>query len=184
MAATIDYYGNKIRLPEPWERQPKESDVAFEAFVTYRDMGTERSHAKVAQKVGKNKGLISRWSRVHGWTARIEAWTDEQDRIVREELVKGITTMRKNHTAIAEQMLIKALKALQKLPIEEMTPGDIAKTVDVAAKLERLSRGEATERTEGSASVNGKITIASDPYDELTTEELRKLARLSDESET
>ena len=181
MATTIDYYGNKIRLPAPWERQPKESDVAFEAFVAYRDMGTERSHAKVSQKVGKNKGLIARWSRVHGWVARIEAWTDEQDRLTREELAKGITAMRKNHTDIANEMLKKALKAMLKLPVEEMTMQDIARAVDVATKLERLSRGEATERTEGTTEHRGHITVASDPYEELTTEELRKLARLADE---
>ena len=183
MAATIDYYGNKIRLPEPWERQPKESDVAFEAFVTYRDMGPERSHAKVAQKIGKNKGLISRWSRIHGWTARIEAWTDEKDRKTREELIKGITDMRKNHVGIAEQMLVKALKALQKIPVEEMTMQDIARAVDVGAKLERLSRGEATERTESKNEISGKVTVTSDPYEELTTEELRRLAKLADGSE-
>ena len=172
-----------IYTPEPWERQRKESDKAFEAFAAYRDMGAERSHAKVAQKIGKNKGLIARWSRVHGWVSRIEAWTDEQDRLMREVLLKGVTAMRKNHAEIATAMLIKALKALQQLPAEEMTSGDIAKMVDVAAKLERLSRGEVTERTEGRSEVSGKVTVASDPYEGLSTEELRRLARLADESD-
>ena len=182
MVTTIDYYGSKIRLPAPWERQPKESEKAFEAFAAYRDMGPKRSHAKVAQEIGKNKGLIARWSRVHVWTSRIEAWTEEQDRLVRDELIKGVTAMRKTHADIAEQILIKALKALKSLPVEEMTIQDIARAVDVGAKLERLSRGEATERTEGKSEVSGKVTVTSDPYEELTTEELRKLARLADES--
>ena len=35
---------------KPWERQKGESDKAYEAFVTYRDMGTDRSIRAVAQK--------------------------------------------------------------------------------------------------------------------------------------
>ena len=167
----------------PWERQPKESDVAFEAFAVYRDMGAERSHAKVVQKVGKNKGLIARWSRVHGWVARIEAWTDEQDRLTREALTKGVTAMRKKHVDIANDMIAKAVSALQILTAKQMTMRDITLAVDVAAKLERLSRGEATERTEGTTDHRGRVTVESNHYEELTTEELRKLARLADDQD-
>ena len=39
--------------PEVWERQEGETAQAFQAFAAYRDMGAERSLAKVAQKVGK-----------------------------------------------------------------------------------------------------------------------------------
>jgi hypothetical protein len=167
----------------PWERQTKESVVAFEAFAEYRDMGAERSHAKVAKKVGKNKGLIARWSRIHGWTARIEAWTDEQDRITREELLKGITAMRKNHAEIANQMLVKALKALLGLPTEEMTMQDIARAVDVATKLERLSRGEATERTESKTEIAGGVTVNDGvDLDKLTDDELATLNELLNKS--
>jgi hypothetical protein len=180
VAKTIDHYGTKIKLPDPWERQSNETPQAFEAFVIFRDMEGKRSYKRVSEQLQKSETLIGRWGRKHRWQSRREAWEDEQDRLVREELIKGITTMRKTHTAIAGQMLVKALKALQSLPVEDMTMQDIARAVDVAAKLERLSRGEATERTEGNANISGKITIASDPYDELSVEELRKLAQLAD----
>ena len=173
----------QIRVPDLWERQPDETEKAFAAFVEYRDMGADRSHAKVAQKLGKTKGLIDRWGRTHGWAVRIEAWTDEQDRQTREELTKGITNMRKNHVDIAKQMLIKSLKALQMIPVEEMSMQDIARAVDIAAKLERLSRGEVTERTEGSTTVGGRLTVSNDPYEEMTTEELKKLLKLAESDE-
>ena len=170
-------------LPAPWERQPNESDVAFEAFVEYRDMGVKRSCAKVAKELSKSTTMINRWSSVHGWGARINAWTNEQDRLTREELTKGVAAMRKNHADIAVHMLDKALKALQRIPTEELTMQDIARAVDVASKLERLSRGEVTERTEGRNTIGGRMTVISDPYVDLTTEELRKLARLADDRE-
>ena len=171
-------------VPEPWERQPNESERAFEAFTVYRDMGAERSYAKSGKKLGKSKTIIERWGRVYRWAERIEAWTDEQDRLTREALIKGITAMRKNHTDVAYEMLQKARAALQSLPLEEMTMTDVARAVDVASKLERLSRGEPTERTESRNEIGGGVTIITDPYGELTTEELRKLAKLADEHET
>ena len=163
--------------PQPWERQPKETDVAFEAFTVYRDMGADRSYVKVSQKLGKSRTIIDRWGRTHGWAVRIEAWTAEQDRIMRDELIKGVTAMRKNHTNIAAAMLTKALDALEMIPADDMTMQDIARAVDVAAKLERLSRGEATERTEGQTELTGKLAVAVDPFEGLTTEELREYIR-------
>jgi len=167
--------------PEVWERQEGETAQAFQAFAAYRDMGAERSLAKVAQKVGKSKPLMERWSRRWQWVIRAEAWDDEMDRQVRRELEKGITGMRKTHADIAHAMLVKALRALQAIPAEEMTPRDISTMVDVAAKLERLSRGEVTERTEGKQTIAGKVQTESVrkleavDLDKLTDEELEQL---------
>ena len=53
--------------------------------------------------------------------------------------------------------------------------------VDVAAKLERLSRGEVTERTEGKQTIAGKVQTESVrkleavDLDKLTDEELEQL---------
>ena len=165
-------------IPEPWERQPNESSRAFEAFAVYRDMGAERSYAKTSQKLGKNKTTIDQWGRNNQWVSRIAAWDDEQDRLTREALVKGITAMRKNHVDMAEAMLIKATEALERLPVDEMNMADIARAVDVASKLERLSRGEPTERTESRNDASGGVTIylpEKDDLSNLSTDELRQL---------
>jgi hypothetical protein len=67
-----------------YERLPKESWQAFEAFVTYRDMGANRSIRLVAQKIGKNPTLMSKWSRQHRWPERAHAYDDHIDSIKRE----------------------------------------------------------------------------------------------------
>lgn len=62
-------------------RLPQESGKAFAAFELYREMGVERSIAKVAQKYNKSASYIAqlnRWSGQHGWVKRAAAWDDAQ----------------------------------------------------------------------------------------------------------
>ena len=164
--------------PLMWSRQDGESPQAFQAFAEYRDMGAERSLAKVAQKLGKSKALMDRWSRHWHWGERVNVWDDEMDKLSCVELKKGITEMRKNHIGIAKAMLVKELQALQKLPITEMTPKDITTMVDVAAKLERISRGEATEKTESKTELAGELKVNSVDLSSLSDAELEMLNEL------
>ena len=160
---------------KPWEQQPGEGPRAFEAFAVYRGMGARRSYAKVGRKLGKSLTLISRWGQRHRWLERADAWDAERDRRTLERLSKGAAAMRKAHAGVARAMLAKAAQALEGLDPEGMAPRDVTAMAEAAARLERLSRGEATGRSEASV----QVSAARDPYEELTTEELRALARLA-----
>ena len=133
------------KQPKPWERQKNETSKAFEAFCVYRDLGRDRSQEKAAAALGKSRQQMGKWSQVHNWVKRVEAWETEQDRVIRTELTKEIGTMRKKHVDIANAMLIKAARALSKIPDDEIKAGDITRMVEVASKLERLSRGDTSE---------------------------------------
>lgn len=135
-------------MPKPWERQPGESDKAFEAFCTYRDMGSERTLQKVGEKLGKSKTLMDRWSSENKWVDRVSAWEDEQDRILRQEQIKDIKKMRQRHADLAMKMLEKALEGIQYLEPEELNAVSISRLVEVASKLEQKSRGDTTDAVE------------------------------------
>ena len=127
---------------QPWERQEGETAKAYEAFSEYRDMGADRSLAKVGHKLGKSKAQMEKWSKKYSWVARAEAWDIEEDRLIRVALTKDIGAMRKRHADVAKAMLIKAARALQKIPDDEIKATDISRMVDVATKLERISKGD------------------------------------------
>lgn len=143
---------SKGNTPKPWERRENETSKAYEAFCEYRDMGIQRSLSKVAEKLQKSATLINRWSREKDWVKRASLWDDEQERIEREkaqkEQAKAIREMRKRHADLAQVMLIKSAKALARMPDDEIKPGDISRMVDVASKLERISRGDVGEVVE------------------------------------
>lgn len=140
---------SKGNTPLPWERRENESTKAYEAFCIYRDMGRERSLSKVAEKLQKSFTLMGRWSREYGWVDRAAKWDDEQDRIEREqaqkEQAKAIREMRKRHADLAQAMLIKSARALARIPDDEIKPVDVSRMVDIASKLERISRGDVGE---------------------------------------
>lgn len=141
----------------PWELQKGETIKQFEAFCVYRDMGKGRSLQKVAAQLSKSETLIKRWSAKNNWLNRTAAWEDEQDRLIRIELTRDIGAMRKRHTDLASAMLIKAARALQKIPDDEIKASDISRMVETATKLERISRGdvgEVIEERDGGAAID------------------------------
>lgn len=147
----------KTNTPEPWERQPEETTKAFEAFCVYRDLGTERSIAKTGRQLGKNRVTLEGWSSKYEWVKRVAAWDAEQDRIARQEQIKAIKAMRNRHAGMAKAMIVKAGRALQRIPEEEIKASDISRMIEVASKLERISRGdvgEVIEERDGGEAIN------------------------------
>src|SRR5690349_13852957 len=79
----------------PWERQPREGEEAYAAFLAYRDLGPYRTHEATRKSLGKRPGYlkpIERWSASRDWRMRAGAWDDhlqaERDKVAREEAAK------------------------------------------------------------------------------------------------
>ena len=161
----------------PWERQPSERSGAYEAFAVYRDMGGERSIRKAGQKLGKNYTTIAGWSSKYDWVERCRLYDNDVARQAREKALKGINEMQTRQIKIAMLMQQKATEALAKLLPENLDRNDIVRFVTEGSKLERLNRGEPTDIMEGRSEVN----VSYDPYEALTTDELKKLLVLNDE---
>ena len=135
----------KTNTPDAWERQQGESTRAYEAFALYRDMGADRSLRKVVQSLNKNLTTIAEWSTKYEWVKRVAEWDAEQDRIARNAQIEEIKKMRKRHAEVANSMIIKAARALNRMKEEDIRPADISRFIEVASKLERLSRGDTSE---------------------------------------
>lgn len=138
-------------MPKPWERQEGETPKAFYAFTLYRDMGHERSHSKVVQAYSKGKrldALIQRWSKKHDWVKRTTAYDDYLDAVRRKEQEQAIKDMRDRHTKIAMGLQGKGATKLLKKDYIIKSDRDAIHAIKEGAMLERLSRGEATEKIE------------------------------------
>ncbi len=134
-----------------WERLTGESSKAFEAFCMYRDMGTQRTIVKLRdiylQKYGKkvSNRTLEAWSVKYHWVARARAYDDHIEELKREAHEKAIIEMTERQAAIAKKFQTVLIERLQTLNPDELTPTDMSRWFDIAARIERLNRGEPTE---------------------------------------
>ncbi len=129
-----------------WERQPKESAQAYEAFDLYLKMGTERSCRKVAQQLSKSDTIIRRWSSAWSWQKRVRDYDAEMARMEFAEAQKAVKKMRERQIQTAMFLQKKAVQALDKLDISELTPQEILRFISEGAKLEAANRAASTQQ--------------------------------------
>lgn len=148
-------------MASPWEQQAGESAKAYAAFCLYRDLGSRRSldeasrsyhrsgrdiqHAS-AGRSPRASGTIRRWAQRYNWLARARAWDQEAERIKQAEQHAAIQEMAERHAKEALMMQNKAVERLRQLRPEELGARETLAYLVEAAKLERLARGEPTER--------------------------------------
>lgn len=144
--------------PKAWERQPGETDKAFEAWVCYRDKNPQdRSYRTVAATLKKSETLIARWAGINHWQDRISAWQDFLDEKAVEARVEAIKQMheedRKRERAlglnilgkVSERFLEKDAKGKPKLKVPD---GQIPLWTKTGVELIRISDGLSTSKND------------------------------------
>lgn len=149
-------------MPLPFEQKPDESAKAFAAFSEYLNMGPQRSLEGVSRKVGKSKALMERWSKRHNWVARVEAhqqhWAAMTRRaevqVVREfalEKAKRQDAQKEAEWQLRCEAIELARECIARFRENAKKCGTlegIARLIELASKIGRLSCDMATDRTE------------------------------------
>lgn len=130
-----------MEMMKAWEKQPEESIRAFDAFRTYRDMGAERSLAKVAQKLNKSKTIVARWCGKYNWVERVIEYDKNLDSTNIEATEKAIKQMCKRQIEISMEFQEKVTERLKSLDVDKISISDLIKMYDVAVKIEKEARG-------------------------------------------
>src|ERR1043165_105053 len=149
-------------MPQPFEQKPDESAKAFEAFSTYLDMGAKRTLKAVGRKLGKSKALMERWSKRHNWVARVGAHAKHfaalrrrvEVQVVREYALERVHRDGAQKEAEwqsrceALDLAREAIARFKEEPKKSGTLEGIARMLELASKLGRLSCDMATDKTE------------------------------------
>lgn len=99
---------SKNEVTRMWDRLPKETDKAWEAFQIYRDMGPKRSQRAVGRVLSKSSSLMKRWSQKYNWPDRAHAFDAYHSATLRNATLsvtkRTIRKRRKKYLEIAKAM--------------------------------------------------------------------------------
>jgi hypothetical protein len=167
-------------MAQPWERQPKETEASWGAFIEYRDLGpVERSLSKLSKKFKKSVQNFSVWSRKHDWVKRCAAYDSWMDGKRLEVDADEIKAMRRRHIQLGSMLQGVAALALKKLVTSEQTqskrtlrPHEIRDLAELGAKLEQQSRGAENETAslvvrDGSGNITKEFELMIQEPEEL-----------------
>lgn len=144
-------------MSELWERQEGEPDEAFRAFVYHRDMPLPR---KVDAYGQTPVAQMFRWHKQWAWSIRTRAYDNHLSAFAVEckkaEIAKSSKVIAEEHMAILSDMRVflqlevgKLLESASALGGGAMVkPSELGKLLDITVKLDRLVRGESTEKVE------------------------------------
>ncbi len=141
---------------EPWDRLEEESAAAFDAFVTYRGLGPERSLSRVATELiergrrsGKNGTVrkhLGEWSKRHRWVERVNSYDQQLDRERQALERQQRAEMHRRHAQLAEGFLavlalpVRALmEKFQRNPhlVGELSDEDVSVLLTLVAQAAR-----------------------------------------------
>ena len=133
---------------QPWERQKGESVKQYHAFEVYRDMGHERTLAKVAEKLGRAIQTVGNMSSTRRWAARVDAWERHQSKLRLLAAESEVVKMAERHAQIAGGMLslvatgvLRHQTHLRENPKAMLAIKDLTVLAKIGSDLERFARG-------------------------------------------
>ena len=155
-----------------FERQRRESSKAFAAFNTDLDLGPDRTHALVAEKLGVSTRMVNKWSTKYGWLERVaarDAYIAEVERLAIERVaVEKAVEWWKLHEPTrrlawlkAEQAIKLVDKAWERWEKSGRTVGfeGMARMLDLAFKLKQFATGMPSEIKEVHNLHAGKVSL-------------------------
>ena len=115
-----------------------------------------------ANKKPTNRRHWARWMEKYNWVKRTKAYDDYIERKKREEKEKAILDMAERHAKLAMAFQQRIAERIKVIDPAELSPADMARWLDVATKLERLSRGEPTEIGKQEISLPAIVEVITD----------------------
>jgi hypothetical protein len=185
--------GHRARVRKPkllppsrpaWEIMDGENDGSYALFKMYRDMNPlERTLKSVATISGRNLSSITTLSSDYGWMTRCHAW-DYHIESARLELSEQYQLdMFKRHADLCVGLLDKVKARLEKLRPNTLKPRDVVQWIDIATKIERMSRGVANESvvanlTQINMRVENMSKLSDDDLEKIIAQEKRRKLRI------
>ena len=148
-------------IERPWIRQPCDTDARWRAFLGYRDQPLPRTIRGASEALGGfDVRTLERYSGEDAWPERVAAFDryldEERVAVIVDVLAEDARATAARHVGLLRdaqdaaahvvRQWLDAIEAGERL--EGWSPGEVRGMIKDMVTLERLVRGEATERVE------------------------------------
>lgn len=159
-----------IRALVPLEN---ETDRKYSHFQEFVKLGPERTFTAVGRVLGMSAGYVSQTARKFNWIERARAYDHEIAQVEANELRKvarkrGVDwavraqKLREAEWEMAEKLLEGGKELLERLLSKQerkLTGSDVARLIEVASKIGRLSAGMATDHQAVAGPDGGPVRV-------------------------
>lgn len=127
-----------------WDRQKDEPPKAFARFTIYRDLGPDRTLAKVGKIADVSAACCEQESAKWNWVSRCDQWDAHLDQIARKAYVTELEKQARQRAQGHSALFGKALQLLAK--VDGARLGEVAAAMKVATDAMRLEADLATAK--------------------------------------
>lgn len=164
-----------------WEKQNYETQRQYSVFCVYRDLGFMRSLKQVFEKLHRKPcylRTLEEYSSKNHWVERAgdyDIYIEAENRRINEQEIRE---MKKRHIQQALLMQKNVIARIQDVDPKTMTLSESVKMLDVAVKIERLSRDCNDQKIEVNTNVYTEEAKRQLRLDKLSTEELEEYEKI------
>lgn len=116
-----------------------------DAFAFYAGLGVGRSYERVAQEFGTSRRTVTKAAKRENWPERVLDIDRQARARLEQNAVESLESMNERHLKVAKYIQSKALDTLKSLPLNSAM--NAVRALNLAIEIERLTRGEPTDRT-------------------------------------
>lgn len=168
-----------IRLADdrdPWDRQPDETPHKYGQFLAYRDLGRARTLAKTGEALGRSAGYLRLISAEYRWVERAEAWDQDLDQAHQREWLDTRRAAAEHDARILNKAAEMLADRLDTLDPDDLSPGDVARLLDVVMRHRRTLFGDPTATIAVTGPAGDPLTVRLAEFAALPADQRRAAA--------
>lgn len=151
-----------------FERQPEETNIEWQIWITYRDHYPMKipKWSELAVESGHAINTVLKASQRWNFNTRLQAWARYMDDTMSEDRAKNIQEMNSRHLSMAQQLQQKLADAVDLIDPALLKPNEIANLAKFATEMERKIVVGEPEKVLGTVeSTGGKQDKLTKPED-------------------
>lgn len=158
---------------ELWERQPKETDLEWRIWQTYRDCypTIKPTYKFVAETLATTVDNVRAAATCWVYPMRMQSWAIHCDRVTMQRRKTEIVAMNNQHISMAKKLNEKIADAIERIDPSEVSPAALNSLLKTATDLERKARIDHADAERDVVELGSGVEIVRQEQSTLTKRE-------------